>query len=262
MIHPTAKVHPTAIVEEGARIDENVQIGPFTIVGADVSIGAQTQVGPHAVIEGWTTIGRGNRIFQFASVGAVSQDLKYRGEQTWLHIGDGNTIREFATLHIGTRDGGGKTVVGNHNLFMAYSHVAHDCLVGDRNILANGATLAGHVEVGDHAILGGLSAVHQFCRIGSQVMVSGGSMVAQDVPPFVIVQGDRAKAVGLNLVGLKRRGFSPETIKAIKEAYRQVFRSGRRQEEVLAQLAQQFAAVSEVQEFVRFIRSSERGIAR
>ncbi len=255
-------IHQTAIVHAGAQIDESVEVGAYSIIGEHVRIGAGTTVGPHAVIDGWTEIGRENRIFQFASVGAPPQDLKYSGEKTLLTIGDRNTIREFATLHRGTADGGGLTAVGNNNLFMAYSHVAHDCRIGNQVILANGATLAGHVEVDDFAILGGLCAVHQFTRVGAHVMISGGSMVAQDVPPFSIAQGDRAKTVGINQVGLKRRGFSEETIRAIKQAYKLVFRSGLKLEAALEEIARTLAVCPEVTHYADFIRGSARGIAR
>jgi UDP-N-acetylglucosamine acyltransferase len=255
-------IHQTAIIHEGAQIAEGVEIGPYAIIGEHVTIGAGTTIGPHTVIEGWTEIGRDNRIFQFASIGAPPQDLKYRGEKALLKIGDRNTVREFATLHRGTADGGGETVIGNDNLFMAYSHVAHDCLLGNHVILANGATLAGHVAVDDFAILGGLCAVHQFTRIGAHVMISGGSMVTQDVPPFSIAQGDRAKTVGINQIGLKRRGFSEETIRGIKQAYKLIFRSGLRTEEALEQIAAELKGCPEVEEFSNFIRKSSRGVAR
>lgn len=256
MIHPTALVHPAA------RIDEGVQIGPFAVIGEHVSIATGSTVGPHAVIEGWTEIGRDNRIFQFASVGAAPQDLKFHGEKSSLRLGDRNTVREFVTLHRGTESGGGETLIGSDNLFMAYSHVAHDCVVGNRVILANGATLAGHVQVDDFAILGGLSAVHQFARVGAHAMISGGAMVAQDIPPYCIAQGDRARTVGINLVGLKRRGFAEEAIRSVKQAYKLVFRSGLRLEEALERIAGEVDDCPELALFVDFIKGSERGIAR
>jgi UDP-N-acetylglucosamine acyltransferase len=255
-------IHPTAIIESGAQLGENVKIGAYSIIREHVTIGAGTVVGPHVVIEGRTTIGRDNEIFQFASIGAIPQDLKFHGEETTLVIGDRNKIREFTTLHLGTEDGGGKTVIGNDNLFMAYIHVAHDCILGNHIIMANGATLAGHVEVDDYAILGGMSAVHQFTRIGAHVMASGGSMIAQDLPPYVIAQGDRAKTVGLNLVGLKRRGFDAATMSAIKKSYKLIFRAGLRQEEALQQIADTIEQFPEVVAFSDFIRNSTRGIAR
>jgi UDP-N-acetylglucosamine acyltransferase len=255
-------IHPTAIISPGANLAPDVQVGPYAIIGEHVVIGSGSWIGPHAVIEGWTQIGRDNRIFQFASVGAIPQDLKFRGEESVLRIGDRNTIREFVTMHRGTADGGGETVIGDDNLFMAYAHVAHDCRVGNRVILANGATLAGHVQVDDHAILGGLSAAHQFTRIGCHTMVSGGAMVVQDIPPYTIAQGDRARTIGLNLIGLQRRGFSEETIRGIKRAYKLIFRSGLRLEEALEKVASEVETSPELQGFVAFIRHSERGIAR
>ncbi|PLX89900.1 MAG: acyl-[acyl-carrier-protein]--UDP-N-acetylglucosamine O-acyltransferase [Desulfuromonas sp.] len=255
-------IHPTAIVSEGAVLAEDVSIGPYAVIGANVTIGAGTTVGPHAVIEGRTRIGEQNRIFQFASVGAVPQDLKFHGEDSTLVIGDRNTVREFVTIHLGTEDGGGQTTVGNDNLFMAYSHIAHDCVVGDHVILANAATLAGHVSVDDYAILGGLSAVHQFCRVGCHVMASGGSMIAQDVAPYTIVQGDRAKTVGLNLIGLKRRGFSSESMAAIKQAYRFVFRAGISLEEAIHKIDDELGSDPALTVFRDFLAKSERGLAR
>jgi len=255
-------IHATAIVHPSARIDASVSIGPYSIVGEQVKIGAGTKIASHVVIERWTEIGRDNQIFQFASVGAGPQDLKYKGEETWLVIGDRNRIREFATLHRGTVDGGGRTVVGNDNLLMAYSHVAHDCEVHNRIVMANAATLAGHVEVEDNAILGGLVAVHQFCRVGCHAMISGGAMIAQDIPPYTIAQGDRAKTIGINLVGLKRRGFPEATIRGIKNAYKLMFRSGLRMEEALERIDSEFGTIPEVQHFAAFIKGSQRGIAR
>ncbi|MDT8440422.1 MAG: acyl-ACP--UDP-N-acetylglucosamine O-acyltransferase [Desulfuromonadales bacterium] len=255
-------IHPTAIIDASARLADDVQVGPYVVIGPDVVIGPGTTVGAHAVIDSWTEIGADNRIFQFASVGAPPQDLKYAGEETRLIIGDRNTIREFATLHRGTREGGALTRVGSGCLFMAYSHVAHDCLVHDQVILANGATLAGHVEIEQNAILGGLAAVHQFCRVGCHTMISGGAMIAQDIPPYTVAQGDRAKTVGLNLIGLKRRGFAEETIKGLKTAYRLVFRSGLRLEVALQQIAAELDATPELTHFVEFIQQSQRGIAR
>lgn len=255
-------IHQTAIVHEGAQIAEGVEIGPYAVIGEHVTIGSGTTVGAHAVLEGWTEIGLNNRIFQFASVGAAPQDLNYKGEKTLLKIGDRNTVREFVTINRGTPKGGGQTVIGNDNLLMSYCHVAHDCLIGNQVILANGATLAGHVTVDDYAILGGLCAIHQFSRIGSHVMISGGSMATQDIPPYTIAQGDRAKTVGINQVGLKRRGFSDEAVRDIKQAYKIVFRSGMRIEEALERIETELKGCMELEAFVAFIRSSSRGIAR
>ncbi len=255
-------IHPQAIVHPGAALGRDVHIGAFSIIGEQVEIGDGTWIGPHVVINGPTRIGRNNRIFQFASVGEIPQDLKFAGETSWLEIGDGNTIRECCTLSRGTAGGGAVTRVGNDNLFMAYAHVAHDCQVGNHTVFANGATLAGHVEVGDYAILGGLSAVHQFCRLGAHIMVGGGSIVLQDVPPYLMVQGNTAKAFGLNLRGLKRRGFSAEAIDALKEAYRTLYRSGLTVSAALEQLQELAQRQREVAEFVAFVRGTERGIVR
>lgn len=256
-------IHSTAIIAPGADLEPSVEVGPYAVIGEHVSIGAGTWVGPHAVIEGHTRIGENNRVFQFASVGAIPQDLKFHGETSYLEIGNGNTIREFVTIHLGTEDGGGTTRIGNNNLFMAYAHVAHDCVVGDHAILANAATLAGHVEVQDYAILGGLSAVHQFARIGCHVMASGGAMIAQDVAPYSIVQGDRAKTVGLNLTGLKRRGFSSEALANIKALYKIVFRSNLKLEEAIVRIEETYdSARPEIATYLDFLKRSERGLAR
>jgi len=255
-------IHPTAIVHPSARIGEGVEIGPYAVIGEHVTLGSGTTVGPHAVLEGWTEIGQDNRIFQFASIGAEPQDLKFHGEKTFLRLGDRNMVREFVTLHRGTESGGGETVIGSDNLFLAYSHVAHDCHVGNRVILSNGANLAGHVQVDDFAILSGLCAVHQFTRIGAHAMIAGGAMVNQDVAPYTIAQGDRARTVGINLVGLQRRGFSEQAIRAIKKAYKLVFRSGQRLEDALEVIARELGESPELKVFVDFLRQSQRGIAR
>ncbi len=256
-------IHSTAIIAPGAELDSTVTVGPYAVIGEHVKIGAGTSIGPHTVIEGRTEIGCDNQIFQFASIGAIPQDLKFAGEVSYLKIGDRNRIREFVTMHLGTEDGCGVTTIGDDNLFMAYSHVAHDCIVKNHVILANAATLAGHVEVDDFAILGGLSAVHQFARIGCHVMASGGSMIGQDIVPYAIVQGDRAKVVGLNLIGLKRRGFSSEALSNIKKMYKLVFRTNLKLEEAIAQLEEQFdKSAPEVATYLDFLNKSERGLAR
>ena len=258
----TASVHPTAIIHPEAKLDATVEVGPYAVVGAHVTLGPGCWVGPHAVIEGHTTVGARNRIFQFASVGAVPQDLKYAGEPTELVIGDDNQIREFTTMHIGTVGGGGVTRVGNTNLFMAYSHVAHDCVVGNHCILANGATLAGHVTLQDHVILGGLSAVHQYTRVGDFGFVAGGAMVVMDIAPYCTVQGDRAELVGLNTVGLQRAGYSDGQIERVKDAYKILFRSKLGLQEALAKLDAAHGTHSEIQTLLTFIRSSHRGVIR
>lgn len=257
-----ARVHPTAVVAEGAILGDDVEIGPYAVVGPDVRIGRGTSVGPHAVVEGRTVLGRRNRVFQLASVGAIPQDLKYRGEPSELVIGDDNVIREFATLHIGTEGGGGVTSVGNHNLFMNFSHVAHDCRVGNHVVFANGATLAGHVTIEDHVIIGGLAAVHQFVRLGESAMLGGGAMVVQDVPPYCIVQGDRAGLVGVNVEGLRRRGFPPEDVQAIRAAYRALFRSGVPLRDAVARLRAEAQPISAVERLLAFLEASKRGVVR
>lgn len=255
-------IHPTAIVAPGAQIDPTAEVGPYAVIGAKVKLGAGTWVGPHAVIEGDTTIGAKNRIFQFASVGAAPQDLKHHGEETKLVIGDENTIREFTTLHTGTIGGGGITRIGNQNLFMAYTHVAHDCIIGNGNIFPNSATLAGHVEVGNWVHLGALAAVHQFTRIGDHAFIAGGSIVVMDVPPYCTVQGDRAELAGVNQVGLKRHGYTDEQQARIKDAYRTLFRSKMGLNEALSQLREGLGEHPEVAVLLDFISSSKRGITR
>lgn len=262
MIDPTAFIHPSAIVEDGAVIGAGVHIGPFCYIGSQVEIGEGTVLKSHVVVNGITKIGRDNEIYQFASIGEVNQDLKYTGEPTRVEIGDRNRIRESVTIHRGTAQGGNLTKVGSDNLLMINAHIAHDCVIGNRCIFANNATLGGHVTVDDFAIIGGMTAVHQFCVIGAHVMVGGCSGVAQDVPPYVIAQGNHATPFGLNIEGLKRRGFDKESLHAIRNAYKILYRSGKTLEEAkpeIAELAQQHAAV---QLFVDFFERSTRGIIR
>ncbi len=255
------EIHPTAIVAAGAEVAAGARIAAYAVIGPHVRIGAGTTVGPHAVIDGRTTIGRENRIFQFASVGAEPQDLKYRGEASRLEIGDRNIIREFATLNPGTQGGGLLTSVGDQNLFMVYSHVAHDSRVGSHCVLANGATLAGHVTLEDHVIVGGLAAIHQFVRVGESALLGGGAMVIHDVPPFCTASGDRARLRGLNLIGLKRRGFGAERIRAIKQAYRLLFLSERSFAEAQAVVAAELGREPDVARLLAFLAASSRGIA-
>lgn len=255
-------VHPTAIVAPGAKLHATVEVGPYAVIGPQVTIGAGTTVGPHAVIDGRTRLGERNKVFQFASVGAQPQDLKYAGEDSALEIGDENLIREFTTLHKGTTGGGGVTRIGNGNLFMAYAHVAHDCQVGNGCVFANAATLGGHVEIGDHVILGGLAAVHQFTRVGRHAFIAGGSMVVMDVPPFCTAQGDRAELVGINSIGLARHGFSEDQIGRVKEAYRILFRSKLPLEEAVERLRTELGDQSEIQTLLGFITTSQRGLTR
>jgi len=255
-------IHATAIVSSDARIDANVEIGPYAIIGADVEIGEGTVVEAHVVIKGPTTIGRNNHIFQFASIGDDPQDKKYRGERTSLVIGDGNTIREYCTINRGTIQDAGETRVGNDNWIMAYSHIAHDCVVGNHTIFANNAQVAGHVHVGDWVILGGFTTAHQFCRIGAHAMTSMFTYVTKDVPAYITVAGRPALPRGINAEGLKRRGFDAEQVRSIREAYRVLYRRGLRLEEALDELATRASGHAEVQLFVDSIRSSGRGIVR
>jgi len=255
-------VHPTALVAPGAKLHATVEVGPYAVIGPQVTIGAGTTVGPHAVIEGRTRLGERNRVFQFASVGAQPQDLKYAGEDSALEIGNENLIREFTTLHKGTTGGGGVTRIGDGNLFMAYAHVAHDCQVANGCVLANAATLGGHVEIGDHVILGGLAAVHQFTRIGQHAFVAGGAMVVMDVPPFCTAQGDRAELVGINSIGLARHGFSEDQISRVKEAYRILFRSKLPLEDAVERLRTELGNQPEIQALLTFVTTSERGLTR
>lgn len=255
-------IHPQAIVDPAARLAADVEVGPWTLIGPDVEIGEGCVIGPHVVIGGPTRIGSHNRIFQFASVGEECQDKKYKGEPTRLEIGDHNVIREGCTIHRGTVQDQGLTRIGSHNLLMAYTHVAHDCMVGDHVILANNAALAGHVHVGDHAILGGFTAVHQFCRIGAHVMCGAGSVVLKDIPAYVMANGNSAKPHGINAEGLRRRGFDGEQIRAIRQAYKILYRQNLVLADALTAL--QALAVSEpaLQLLVDSLVVSERGIIR
>lgn len=257
-------IHPSAIIDSSAQLAADVEVGPYAIIGKHVTIGKGTKVGPHAVIGDWTEIGENNQIFHQTSVGAPPQDLKYRNEETWTRIGDNNVIREFATIHRGTVTGHAETVVGNSNLFMAYSHVAHDCRIGSNVVMANVATLAGHVTVEDHVILGGLVAVHQFATIGAHAMIGGGTLIGLNVPPYMIAtQGKRdAKLRGLNLIGLKRRGFSDDAINNLKKAYKTLFFADLKQPDAIARIRQEIPGCPEVEYLLGFIERSERGICR
>jgi UDP-N-acetylglucosamine acyltransferase len=251
-----------AVVSPDARLDANVTVEAYAVVGPDVEIGAGTTIGSHAVIKGPTTIGRDNRIFQFASIGDDPQDKKYAGERTELRIGDRNTIREFVTINRGTVQDEGVTQVGDDNWIMAYVHIAHDCIVGNRTIFANNASIAGHVEVGDYAILGGFTAVHQFCRLGESSLTSMFSYVTKDVPAYVIVSGRPVEPRGVNAEGLKRRGFTPEQIRGVREAYRTVYRIGLSLEEAMASIAEQSAGDERVGRFLTSLKSGTRGLVR
>ena len=261
-----AKIHPTAIVDPGAQLDAGVTVGPYTLVGPHVKIGAGTTVAGHVVIEGHTTIGRDNRIFQFSSIGAANQDKKYKGEPTELVIGDRNTIREFATLQVGTVQDKARTTIGNDNWLMAYVHVAHDCIVGNNTTLANNATLAGHVEIGDWVTVGGLTGIHQFVKVGAHAMLGFASAVSQDVPPFMLVDGNPLAVRGVNVIGLRRRDFSAERVAAVRQMHKLLYRESRTLEsareaiDALAQSAPEAAA--DVAMMSGFLAGSTRGIAR
>ncbi len=255
-------IHSTAIIDATAELDTGVEVGPYSVIGPRVRIGKNTRVGPHVVIDGFTQIGEACTIFQFASLGAIPQDLKYRGEESRVVIGDRNVIREFVTINRGTAQAGGETRLGSHNLLMAYCHVAHDCRIGNHVIMANAATLAGHIELEDHAIVGGLVAVHQFVRLGSYCIIGGCSGVNQDIPPYMMANGQRARLFGLNMEGLNRHRFPKESISNLKKAYRIIFRSGLALEKALERAASEMQHSAEVQHLISFIRSSARGVTR
>lgn len=261
-----ANIHPTAIIDPAAELDASVEVGAYSMIGPNVKIGARTRIGPHVVIDGHTTIGCDNTFFQFSSIGAAPQDKKYANEPTRLEIGDRNMVREFCTFNRGTAQDGGVTRLGNDNWIMAYVHLAHDCVVGNHTIFANNAQLAGHVHVGDWAILGGHSGVHQFCKIGAHAMLGMFTSLTQDVPPFVILNGNPAAAHGINIEGLKRRGFTRDEINAIRNAYKIVYKSGLTLDEAKAALAaeeQADAAVAPRLKMMReFLESVTRGIVR
>jgi UDP-N-acetylglucosamine acyltransferase len=253
-------IHASAVVHPKAELGRDVVVGPYSIIGPDVVVGDDTWIGAHAVLEGRTTIGRANRIFHGAVLGAVPQDLKYRDERTFLRIGDRNTIREYATLHLACMEGEA-TVVGDDCLLMAYVHVAHNCRIGSRVILANAVNLAGHVEVQDFASIGGVTPVHQFVRIGAYAFVGGGSRVPKDVPPFVKAAGNPLELAGINSVGLERHGFDAERRAMIKRAYRVLFRSQLNLTQALATLRREFDCSDEdLQTLIRFVEESERGV--
>ncbi len=255
-------IHTTAIVDESARIADDCEVEPYSIIGADVEIGSGCWVGPHVVINGPTKIGVRNKIFQFASLGDAPQDLKYAGEPTRLIIGDNNTIREYTTMNRGTVEGGGVTHIGNNNLFMGYCHIAHDCRIADNAIFSNGASLAGHVSVGNFAILGGFTLVHQFSKIGDHAFTGMGTALNRDLPPFVVASGNLANAVGINSNGLKRRGFSDESISALKKVFKLLVKQRGSREQALEQTQDLVAAFAPVKLFVDFVINSKRGIVR
>ena len=259
-------IHPTAVIDPAAQLDTSVSVGPYAVIGPDVRIAANTKVGAHCVIEGATTIGCDNQIFQFASLGAQPQDKKYAGEPTRLVIGDRNTVREFCTFNLGTAQDRGETTIGDDNWIMAYVHIAHDCIVGNNTILANNATLAGHVHVDDWAILGGLTGVHQFTHIGAHVMAGFASHISQDVPPFMMVDGNPLAVRGFNAEGLRRRGFTPERLAAVKQMHKLLYRQGltleAAKQAIDAMKADRPEAVQDIERMQAFLAASTRGIAR
>jgi len=256
------RIHPSAVIDPHAELAEDVEVGPYAVIGAGVQIGKGSKIKAHAVVEGKTTIGAGNVIFQFASVGSQPQDLKYKGEPSELVIGDRNTIREYVSLNPGTSGGGMVTRVGNQNLLMMYCHIAHDCILGDRNIVANGATLGGHVMLEDFCIVGGLAGIHQFVRVGAGAILGAGSMVSKDVPPYCNATGDRATLHGLNAEGMRRRGFSKEQIDNVRKAYRIMFQSKLLTRAAVEKVRNDIPQTPEVVQFIDFITQSKRGICR
>jgi len=257
-----SQIDPRAAIDPAAELDEGVSVGPFAVIGADVQIGRGTTIGPHVVINGPTMIGTDNKIFQFASIGEAPQDMKYAGEETRLEIGNRNQIREFTTIHRGTVQDAAVTRIGDDNLLMAYTHVAHDCQLGDHIILANAASLGGHVVIGDHAILGGFSIAHQFCHIGAHSFSSMGSVIKSDVPPYVTIGGHPAKPHGINSEGLRRRGFSEETIQLIKRAYKLLYKSQLKLDEAVLQIKALAKECNEISLISDFVGESTRGIIR
>ncbi|PKH04341.1 acyl-[acyl-carrier-protein]--UDP-N-acetylglucosamine O-acyltransferase [Psychromonas sp. MB-3u-54] len=262
MTKKIAMIHPTAIVHENAIIGKDVEIGPYTIIGDRVEIGDNCWIAPHVVIKGPTKMGKGNKIYQFASIGEDCQDLKYNGEETFLEIGDNNVFRESCTIHRGTAQDQGTTRIGNHNLLMAYVHVAHDCVLGDNIILSNNATLAGHTKIANNVIIGGLSALHQFTRVGEFAMIGGCSAVNKDIPPYFMATGNYVEAQGVNSVGLKRSGFDSKAIMEIKRAYKILCREGNTLAQAKLKIAEKLAGCPELQVLYDFICEDSRGIVR
>lgn len=255
-------IDPRAVIDPAARIADDVTIGPYAVIEGDVEIGAGCWIGPHAVLRGPTRIGRENRIFQFASIGEAPQDKKYAGEATRLEIGDRNVFREYVTVNRGTVQGGGVTRIGDDNWIMIGAHIAHDCIVGSHTIFSNNASLAGHVTVGDHVVLGGFTLVHQFCRLGAHCFTAMGSAISKDVPPYLLVSGHMARPYGLNVEGLKRRGFGAGTLRQLRRAYKVLYKSNLTLEQALEQLREMAQEAAEVRSMVDFIERSERGIVR
>lgn len=257
-----ARIHPTALVDPGAELDGSVEIGPFSVVGPHVKIGADTVIEAHAIVTGRTTLGARNHVFPFTSIGDIPQDMKYRGEPTTTTIGEGNVFREFVTIHAGTAQDRGDTAIGERNMFLAYTHVAHDCMVGNGTIFSNNAQIAGHVRIDDWVVLGAYSGVHQFGRVGTHAMLAAGAIVLQDVPPFVTASGYPAKPHGTNSEGLRRRGFAPADIMAVRRAYKTLYREGRTLDEARAALAEAMETTPVLAPLVEFLAAPGRGIIR
>lgn len=257
-----AKIHPTAIVSPGATIGPNVEIGPYAIIGENVEIGEGCVIGPHVVIEGWTTLGKRNKIYTGAVIGNEPQDLKFKGEKSYLYIGDDNIVREYATISRGTHGGSGETRIGNGNLIMSYVHVAHDVQIGNYNVISHGSGIAGHVIIEDRVTIGGIVGVHQFTKIGRMAMVGAHSMITKDVPPYALVSGNPPKIYGVNIVGLRRNGLTPEARMEIQRAYKILYRSGLNVTQAIEEMERQLSGTEEIEHILRFLRNAERGICR
>ncbi|CAG68248.1 MULTISPECIES: acyl-ACP--UDP-N-acetylglucosamine O-acyltransferase [Acinetobacter] len=256
-------IHSTAIIDTSAVIAADVQIGPYCVIGPNVTIGAGTKLHSHVVVGGYTRIGEHNEIFQFASVGEICQDLKYKGEETWLEIGDYNLIREHCSLHRGTIQDNSLTKIGSHNLLMVNTHIAHDCVIGDHNVFANNVGIAGHVHIGSHVVVGGNSGIHQFCKIDSYSMVGGASLILKDVPAYVMVSGNPAHAFGMNVEGMRRKGWSKNVIQALREAYKLIYKSGLTTEQSIQKIRNEILPdIPEVQLLIDSVEQSQRGIVR
>ena len=260
--HAPTEVHPTAIVASGAQLGQGVVIGPYCVIGPKVKIGDRARLASHVTVENRTTIGARSVVYQFATLGVVPQDLKFDGEDAELLIGEENSIRQYVNISIGSTSGGGRTVIGRRNLLMVYVHIAHDCIIGDNIVMVNGVSVAGHVTIHDRAFIGGMSGVHQFCRIGTRAIIGGGSMVVQDVPPYCLVQGDRAAPNGLNVVGLRRSGFSADTLRDLKTMYRLLYSEGLTVDDAIVRMEAETAPSVQRQSFIDFLRLSERGVCR
>ncbi len=255
-------IHPTAVVDPKAELGVNVEVGPYAVIGPNAEIGDGTVIGPHVIVDGWVKLGQNNQVYTGAIVGCRPQDLKYQGEKSYLIIGDRNQIREYATLSPGTNGGGGETRVGNDNLIMTATHVAHDCIVGNNIVISHGTAIAGHVVIEDHAVIGGLVGIHQFTKVGRMAMVGAHSKLVKDIPPFMLVEGNPATVHGINIVGLRRNGISPEVRLQLKRAFKILYRSNLNVTQAIEVMEQELEAGPEIEHLIRFIRSAERGICR